>query len=384
MIRAMAAKASRATGPRKAALSGSGAPGVDRRIRLVSGNDEMRVKDRARALAGELAPPGDLAVEEIDGWVELVDDALRVVRAVREAVETPAFFSSAKLVWLKNAALFADGPLGRSEDVQEALLALVERLEGGLPEGVALLVSAISPDGRRGAFKRLQGLAVAETFDTVTGRDADEAASECVQRAFREMGRAAEAEACDRLAELCGTDPRLLRSEAEKVALYAGGGKVAVADVEEMATPMREETVWAVGDALMEGRTARAVALLKRLEFQRENPVGLLAAVVNHARLAFQCRVLLDRGLLRAGGRGPASVGPEGMAVLVRGAEGKAPSPFRLGRVASQAGRKPLAHWERVFEGAYQTYASFFDGAADPFRKLELFAMRLALLEEKA
>src|SRR5205085_1000495 len=74
----------------------------------------------------------------------------------------------------------------------------------------------------------------------------------------RKLARDAELELKQRL----GDDLRLIATELEKLALYAGDrAQITRADVEAIIAPVREEEFFAVGEAVAEGDLARALQL---------------------------------------------------------------------------------------------------------------------------
>lgn len=355
---------------------------TESRICVVTGSDDLGVKEGAAAWAKELAPATEWGLEVIDGWVDGADQMADAVRRVIEALDTPPFLADDKLVWFKNLTAPADEETGRGAATYEALDTLAEALARGVPDNVRLLVSAPGLDRRRAFFKALQGAGEVRIFDLAaqTGRRGDGTLENMAAEAFRGAGKDAEAAAVARLAALCGPDPWLLRVEAEKACLYAGDApRVSVADVDEVVTPARTESHWDWCDAVVEGEVARALRLLRQLEFQRENPVGLIAALSSHSRLLVQCRVLLDRGWLELSGYN-VTLAPEAEEILARGKGGKAPGGFRVRRVGEQAASRPLRHWLRFLDLVYDTYLAMFRTGLTDFRAIEMLCVKVAEL----
>lgn len=355
---------------------------TEARICVVTGSDDLAVKEGAAAWARELAPAAEWGLEVIDGWVDGADQMAEAVRRVIEAIDTPPFLADDKLVWFKNLTAPADEETGRGAATHEALETLAEALARGVPDNTRLLISAPGLDRRRAFFKALQGAGDVRIFDLPpqTGRKGDGALEDMAAEAFRGAGKAADAAAVARLAALCGPDPWLLRAEAEKACLYAGDApRVSAADVNEVVTPARAESHWDWCDAIVGGDVARALGLLRQLEFQRENPVGLIAALSSHARLLVQCRILLDRGWLELGGYN-VSLAPEAEEILARGKGAKAPGGFRVRRVGEQASARPLQHWLQFLDLVYDAYLAMFRTGLTDFRAIEMLCVKVAEL----
>lgn len=355
---------------------------AEAKICVVTGSDDLAVKEGAASWAKALSPASEWGLEIIDGWVDGPDPLAEAVGRVIEALDTPPFLAAEKLVWFKNLTAPVDEDTGRGAAAFEVLERLVEAIGRGIPGGVRLLVSAPGLDRRRAFFKALQAAGEVRVFDLPApgGRRGEPSVEDMATEAFRSTGKVAEPAAVARLAALCGPDPWLLRVEAEKAGLYAGdAAEVSLADVDEVVTPARSESHWDWCDAVVRADVARALRLLRQLEFQRENPIGLIAALASHARLLVQCRVLLDRGWLELSGRDP-SLAPEAGAILVRGKDGKMPGGFRIRRVGEQAMAHPLGHWLRFLDLVYDTYLAMFRTGLTEFRAMEMLCVKVAEL----
>src|SRR5579859_4019145 len=148
-------------------------------IYLIGGADEFSVKETAAKLADKLAPKkaGEFGVEIIEGTASNQDEGVKVLRRVREALNTVGLFGGGdKLVWLKSTDLLADSPTTRGEAVKDALAELADLLKSGLGDGVTLLISAIGCDRRKSLFKTLEKIGEVQFFEALEeGKgDADE------------------------------------------------------------------------------------------------------------------------------------------------------------------------------------------------------------------
>lgn len=114
----------------------------------------------------------------------------------------------------------------------------------------------------------------------------------------QQLGFRLEPAAARMLVERMGANPVRLRTELERLALWAGeGGEVRVADLEEMVTDTSEMAVWTLSDALIEGDAATALRIGERLIAQGENVTGLIYGLASRLRGACAAAAQLEEGI---------------------------------------------------------------------------------------
>jgi DNA polymerase III subunit delta len=100
------------------------------------------------------------------------------------------------------------------------------------------------------------------------------------------------------LVERMGANPVRLRTELERLALWAGeGGEVGVADLAEMIADTSEAAVWSLSDALIEGDAAAALRIGEQLIGQGENVTGLIYGLASRLRGACAAAAQLEEGI---------------------------------------------------------------------------------------
>ena len=118
-----------------------------------------------------------------------------------------------------------------------------------------------------------------------------------VAEQFARRSAHADADACRALAELVGDDLDALAVEVEKLATWAGGETIGVRDVELLAVPRAEATVFALTDAWgrrdVVGVLRAADLLLERSSRELTGIAGLLASHVGKVRA---CQALAAEG----------------------------------------------------------------------------------------
>jgi DNA polymerase-3 subunit delta len=112
------------------------------------------------------------------------------------------------------------------------------------------------------------------------------------------LGFRLDSNAARMLVERMGANPLRLRTELERLALWAGdGGTVAAADLDEMIADTSEAAVWTLSDALIEGDAANALAVAERLIAQGENVTGLIYGLASRLRSACAAAAQLEEGI---------------------------------------------------------------------------------------
>ena len=114
----------------------------------------------------------------------------------------------------------------------------------------------------------------------------------------RSLGFRLDPRAARMLVERMGPNPVRLRSELERLALWAGeGGEVGAGDLEEMVADTSEAAVWSLSDALLEGDEAAAQRLAEQLIGQGENVTGLVYGLASRLRNACAAAAQLEQGV---------------------------------------------------------------------------------------
>jgi DNA polymerase-3 subunit delta len=249
---------------------------------LLAGPEALLRDDARRALEAAVLAPGtrDWNLDRLEGEScspAALEDALRALPVLAER----------RLVLLREPEARrrgADAPL------LERLAALVPALPDP-PESV-LVVTVGNPDGRaRWVRAFAEPAARVECEAPRYARDVAAFAKREAGRQGVELGPGA----AEALAERVGPQLLLLRQEIAKASLFAGPGRpVTPAHVAETATDAAEEPVWALTDAIGEGRTPDALELLARLQAGGAAPPAVLGALASHFRKLAR---------LRAGGR---------------------------------------------------------------------------------
>ena len=247
-------------------------------IHLFWGDDEAARNRAVDALIQQVCDPSwqSINLTRLDG-----NDQGQATQALAEA-RTPPLGAGDRLVVLQRSPFCNQCPADLASQLEGAL--------GQIPVHCHLvLVNAAKPDARLRTTKALKGVAEERSFNLPAVWDGA-GQVELVSRTAREMGLAVEPAAAEALAEAIGSDSARLASELEKLSLYAGSGKAG-----GPGTPITAAAVAAligshatsslqVGDALLAGQSAEAIALVEQLLEVNEPALRIVAALSSQIR----------------------------------------------------------------------------------------------------
>jgi len=280
----------------------------DSPVLLICGEDEFAVKQRAREIFQQWGrKPGGVEAEIIDASVNNSGEALRALASLRQALQTLPFFGSAKVVWLQDCNFLGEERAAAARDVTETLAALAQELKTSRWDNVRLLVSSGKVDKRKSFYKALENIGAVETFPGWAADDKDWAAQaeNFARRSLRALDKDISDEALAQLVASVGPHSRMLSSEVDKRALYAGSRPLIGADdVEAVVTRNKQARSFALGDALGDRNLVAVLRCLDRelWEIKRDtkrNEIGLLYILVSKVRTLVLVKEMLAKKWLR-------------------------------------------------------------------------------------
>jgi len=154
-----------------------------------------------------------------------------------------------------------------------------------------------------------------------------------------DSGGAISASAARMLAALAGDSLWVLATEIEKLLLYASERRIEVEDVNRVVSSAREASVFAMVDALIEGRASPAARLLHQLLDGGATAPYLLVMITRQLRLLLRAKELSVEGI-------PASV--------IKGRLGIA-SDYTLTKALEQSKRYSMKRLEQVYRKLLDT-----------------------------
>ncbi|MCX7570792.1 DNA polymerase III subunit delta [Tumebacillus sp. DT12] len=278
--------------------------------------DEMVTSIQQRALPGGIDDFNSMKFHYDEQPVQL---------AVQEA-ETLPFMSERKFVLIHNCGAFTTAKSPRVDHNTDALQAY---LENPAPYStVVITVGAEKLDERKKLTKTAQKTAVVVPFQALKE-------NECRDWVIGEVKRqkaAITGDGVNRLILSVGTNLRLLRSEIEKLALYAGeGGTITEEVVDDLATRTMEQNVFVFIDEVVRLRVDRAMRMMYDLLKNREEPIKLLFLITRQIRIMFQIKVQTGRGYTMQ--QVAQQIGVHPYAAKIAGEQGHSYTPKQLERL---------------------------------------------------
>lgn len=142
----------------------------------------------------------------------------------------------------------------------------------------------------------------------------------------RELGFELEPAAARLLVERLGPRPVRLRTELERLALWAGnGGKVGVPDLEAMVADTSEEAIWTLADAVVAGDEAETMRVAEVLVAQGEALPRIIYSLAPRLRQALRAATELEAGRPAAEVAKGLSMHPYAAKMLVSKVKGRTP-----------------------------------------------------------
>ena len=252
---------------------------------LISGNEDYAVKERAnemmRALCGD--PPDDNPSLEIIRGDSDNEKAPQVLDKLLLSLDSPAFFSSEKIVWLKHFLKFDEAFSEPSTKKKPSRLdRLSAFLQDGIPADITLVIDGPGLDRRKAFYKVASAACEAsggklEWFEKADPKTKGFAKMliRRIQSIVMDRGKRIEDAAASFLAETIGADEARLGTEIEKLLTYAGDKPVVTfADCREVCSRATETLAWAFSSALVERNSRKALELIPSIMEHLEQDKG--------------------------------------------------------------------------------------------------------------
>ena len=241
-------------------------------IHLYWGDDEAARTRAVEALIAERTDPAwqSINLSRLDG-----SDAVQAGLALEEA-RTPPFGGGDRVVLLQRSPFCSQCPAELAQQLEANLELIPDNCH-------LLLVSAGKPDARLRTTKALQKLVKAgdatEKSFTLPAIWDGAGQVELVQRTALDLGLKLEPAAAEALSDAIGSDSARLASELEKLSLYVGSGQPITAAAVAALVGSQATNALQVGDALLAGRPAEAIALVEALLAANEPALRIVATL---------------------------------------------------------------------------------------------------------
>ena len=265
------------------------------RFCVISGDDDFAVKERARALAAELAGGAvddNEAVEIVAGDNEALKPE-QILNQFLDSLRTPPFLCNSKLIWLRHFDLtpfFGKEPAGAAQLCAEFLC-------DALPPEISVLIDGPGLDQRKTLAKNWKKAGcefdVCNTVKTNDKKFADNRKLN-IRDICSKWGKNIDPGAVQYLSETIGGDSGLLANELEKLALYVGDNpRITLEDCQAVCCRTPETVSWEFTGAITARNTELALKLLTLLLQEKDSEMRLMATLSGEFQKLIQTRLAM-------------------------------------------------------------------------------------------
>ncbi len=247
---------------------------------LILGDDQPKIELALKRLKGRIAEQSgsDINIDEFDATV---DSSAQVVTAAN----TLAFLSGTRLVLVQDVQAW-------SKADKETIIAY---LRSPAPDACLTLVGERIPpnDLLRSAMEEHGD--VLEYLAPKEGQLPQWLVDQAASRLQMDLGL----NEARLLVQRCGDNQNILLRELEKLELYAGDRRVTVDDIQLLATPSPDASIFDLLDLLAMGRGAAAFAIADELLAAGERTEVLFYRILRHFQNLGRVAAMRDEGMSR-------------------------------------------------------------------------------------
>lgn len=317
-----------------------------RNLYIFTGSEEFLIEEAVEAIK-----QGKIRDFTQDAGFNRVDGQVLPLEQVLDMAQTVSLFEGQRLVVVNNAPYFAKG-----NKCDESLLGRLLEINRA-KEGPCIVFTCTEFYKANAANKKLLAAGVVFQFENLKLYQLYQWLRERLDRA----GKDASDEVLELLVHRVGKDTRRLASEIDKLVVFLGKQKeLDEAAVMNATSRSLSGDIFALTEAVAEGKTARALYLLRDLLAAGEPPLRILTMMVRHFRLLGETLELLNRNCPR-----------EELAAEL------GVYPFVAEKLVSQAGRLDEAMLSRFVDLLLQTDLDIKRGRIEQTLALETLVVAL-------
>ena len=249
-------------------------------LHVFFGKDSFSLRERLDELRSSLDDDGMLASNTV-----VLDGRRTSLAEVTAACDTAPFLAAHRLVIVEGllARLAGAGRGrrgGRGPSAETAAWLPLADYVDRLPPSTDLVLMDAEVQGENPLRDALKGKGEVREFRPLVQR----AVPNWIQSRARSLGLTLTRDAVRLLADFVGNDLWTLAGELEKLSVYASGRAVGEEEVRALVTAVRETSVFPLVDAIVEGRPAVAVRLLRQVLCQESSVPYILAMIQRQLR----------------------------------------------------------------------------------------------------
>ena len=208
------------------------------------------------------------------------------VQELTEAVEAMPMMSQSTFVTVTDMDVF------KLDEAQRT--ALVSLLEDFPDYCTLVFLYRQLPYKKDGKLKKLTAAVAAHTTEIEFAPQGRQKLQKWVRRRFAAFDKELDDNAIDHLLFTCGSLMDGLVPEINKIAAYAKGKRVTVADIDAVADPVLDARIFDMTNAVTARDYDRAAAVLAELLRMQTEPIAILAVLGRELRQLYTARLALD------------------------------------------------------------------------------------------
>ncbi len=331
-------------------------------IYLFHGDEEFGRNERIAAIKARLGDLAEMNTVTLEGR-SLTREQLQ------HHCDSPPFLGDFRLVIVNDLLTRlakSKGPDGKQSQTARDFLTWLTEYISTIPETTTLVLNESKKVAARNpvlkAMNKLGDGGVVTLFETPQLKRGELAA--WVAKRARAMNIRLERGVAEDLAAFIGSNLRLINSELEKLALYAGDRPISKADLAVMCPYAREASIFDMVDALGNRRTAIAFRLLAQMRNQGAHPLYLLTMIVRQYRILLQVKDYMARGMRK----------DEIASALHL-------HPFPTGKAMSQARNYTPRQLESIYDRLLETDVAIKTGKLEANLALDMLVVELARVQ---
>ena len=314
---------------------------------ILSGQDDFSIGGSLEEIKRGI---GDQAL--LSANTTILDGQQVTLDQLRNACETVPFLSERRLVIVKGllerfepkskpSGRKKKTPIANREEECKSLIACIS----SIPDSTVLVLIDGRLRSNNPLFKALSARAEVKTFPVLRNTEL----RKWIQRRVLEGGGSISPQAVDLLAKLVGSNLWIMKSEVDKLILFAAGRRIEEEDVRRVASHTHQANVFAMVDAVLEFKAKIAEQSLHQLLERGAAPAYLLVMLSRQVQMIVRAKELRKQGKPEAEIRNRLGLTSE----------------FALHKILDQAGRYPLERIKEVYHKLLETDLSIKTGKYD-------------------
>lgn len=265
-------------------------------LHVLIGKDDFSLRQALEEIKKAIGDPSALMTN-----TTVLDGKTVTLEQLRNACETVPFLAEKRLV-IVEGLLERFEPKGRVSRKKSSRQAEPPEEHKKIADSIKILppfTELVLVDGgvksTNPLFRELSTLTKVKSFPMLKQFQL----SQWVERRVKEAGGNISPQAVTTLVRFVGNDLWTMANEVDKLVLYAAGRRIEEADVKAVVSYAREESVFAMVDAVLEFRDGIAQETLQQLFRQGAAPVQLLAMLSRQVRIIFLVKEMRAHGKSR-------------------------------------------------------------------------------------